>query len=87
MTKDSQCFFFFLLFYTVIQNTLTRPDTRHKVLQNTFFRCQREGITDLRTDGWTDGPTDGPTDRRTKGPMDRRTDGRTDPLVEVLRRA
>ena len=32
----------------------TRPDTRHKVLQNTFFHRQREGVMDLRTDGRTD---------------------------------
>ena len=29
---------------------LTRPETRHKVLRNTFFRRQREGVTDLRND-------------------------------------
>ena len=50
----------------------TRPDTRHKVLRNTVFRRQREGVTDLRTDGRTDGRTD------------ERTDERTDPLIEVL---
>jgi len=33
--------------------TGTRPDTRHEVLRNTFFRRQREGVTDLRTDGHT----------------------------------
>ena len=47
----------------------TRPDTRHKVLQNTFFRHRREGVMDLRTDRWTDG----------------RTNERTDPLIVVLR--
>ena len=47
----------------------TRPDTRHKVLRNTFFRQEREGVTDL----WMDGRTDGRTDRR------------TDPHIEVLR--
>ena len=45
----------------------TRPDTRHKVLQNSFIR---EGITGLRTDGLTDRRTDG----RTDGQTDRRTD-------------
>ena len=49
--------------------TKTRPNTRHKVLRNTFFRRRGEGVTDLRTYGPTDGPTD----------------GRTDPLIEVLR--
>ena len=42
-----------------------------------FFRRQREGIMDPRTDGRTDGRLD--------GPMDQQTDGRTDPLIEVLR--
>ena len=48
----------------------TRPDTRHKVLQNSFIR---EGITGLRTDGLTDRQMDGQTDRW----MDGQTDGRT----------
>ena len=63
----------------------TRPDTRHKVLQNTIFRRRREGVTDLQTDGWTDGRTDGWTDRPTVGRTDGPTDGQTDPLIEVLR--
>ena len=50
----------------------TRPDTRHKVLRNSFIR---EGITGLWMDGLTDIRMDGRTDRWMDGPTGGRTDG------------
>ena len=43
--------------WTSFHTFVTRPDTWHKVLQNTVFRRQREGVADLRADGRTDRPS------------------------------